>query len=86
MSGGGYVCCWSPCIRDENGIIRQGKAECLYIFYGGAGVPQALEETAGKLLAENQPQLAEEYVQLWEIFCGVLDQLVGDPGGHGADG
>ena len=41
-----------------------------------AGVPQALEETAGKLLEEDQPQLAEEYVQLWEIFCGVLDQFV----------
>ena len=52
------------------------KAECLYTFLQEAGVPQALEETAGKLLAENQPQLAEEYVQLWEIFCGVLDQFV----------
>ena len=41
------------------------KAECLYTFLQEAGVPQALEETAGKLLAENQPQLAEEYVQLW---------------------
>ena len=52
------------------------KAECLYTFLQETGVPQALEETAGKLLAENQPQLAEEYVQLWEIFCGVLDQFV----------
>ena len=52
------------------------KAECLYTFLQEAGVPQALEETAGKLLAENQPQLAEEDVQLWEIFCGVLDQFV----------
>ena len=51
----------------------RSKAECLYTFLQEAGVPQALEETAGKLLAENQPQLAEEYVQLWEIFCGVLD-------------
>lgn len=54
----------------------RSKAECLYTFLQEAGVPQALEETAGKLLAENQPQLAEEYVQLWEIFCGVLDQFV----------
>ena len=38
----------------------RSKAECLYTFLQEAGVPQALEETAGKLLAENQPQLAEE--------------------------
>ena len=32
----------------------RSKAECLYTFLQEAGVPQALEETAGKLLAENQ--------------------------------
>ena len=40
-----------------------------------AGVPQTLEDTAKKLLEEDRPQLAEEYVQLWAIFCGVLDQF-----------
>ena len=38
-------------------------------------MPQTLEDTAKKLLEEDRPQLAEEYVQLWAIFCGVLDQF-----------
>ena len=56
------------------GAARQ-KAECLYGFLQEAGVPQTLEDTAKKLLEEDRPQLAEEYVQLWAIFCGVLDQF-----------
>ncbi len=52
------------------------KAESLYTFLQEAEVTAALEQTAGALLEQGQAQLAEEYVQLWQIFCGVLDQMV----------
>ena len=41
-----------------------------------AGVPDALREKADELLSAGQVQLAEEYAQLWQIFCDVLDQFV----------
>ena len=39
-------------------------------------MPEALRDKADALLAAGQVQLAEEYAQLWQIFCGVLDQFV----------
>ena len=52
------------------------KARTLYEFAAAAGVPEALRDKADALLAAGQVQLAEEYAQLWQIFCGVLDQFV----------
>ena len=52
------------------------KARTLYEFAADAGVPEALRDKADALLAAGQVQLAEEYAQLWQIFCGVLDQFV----------
>ena len=52
------------------------KARTLYEFAAAAGVPDALREKADELLAAGQVQLAEEYAQLWQIFCDVLDQFV----------
>ena len=52
------------------------KAELLYTFAEQSGVPQTLAEKADALLASGQVQLAEEYQQLWNIFCDVLDQFV----------
>ena len=52
------------------------KARTLYEFAAAAGVPDALREKADALLAAGQVQLAEEYAQLWQIFCDVLDQFV----------
>ena len=52
------------------------KARTLYEFAADAGVPEALRDKADALLAAGQVQLAEEYAQLWQIFCDVLDQFV----------
>ena len=52
------------------------KARTLYEFAAAAGVPDALRETADERLSAGQVQLAEEYAQLWQIFCDVLDQFV----------
>ncbi len=52
------------------------KARGLYEFAASAGVPEALRDKADGLLASGQVQLAEEYAQLWQIFCDVLDQFV----------
>ena len=52
------------------------KARTLYDFAAAAGVPDALRDKADVLLETGQVQLAEEYAQLWQIFCDVLDQFV----------
>ncbi len=52
------------------------KAKNLYIFAERLGVPAALEARTRALLEAGQVQSAEEYRQLWDIFCGVLDQFV----------
>lgn len=52
-----------------------GKAKALYEFAQRSGVPETLKEKAEELLRDGHVQLAEEYAQLWSIFCGVLDQF-----------
>ena len=51
------------------------KAAALYRFACQAGVPQLLRQQAQTLLQAGRVQTAEEYRQLWEIFCSVLDQF-----------
>ncbi len=58
-----------------NKTVR-GKAEVLYRFAEDAGTPGVLERREKELLEQGQVQAAEEYAQLWRIFCGVLDQFV----------
>ncbi len=54
----------------------ESKAKALYDFAESAGVPETLQTKAEELLSGGQAQLAEEYSQLWGIFCAVLDQFV----------
>lgn len=51
------------------------KAAALYRFARQAGVPQLLGQQAQALMQSSRVQTAEEYRQLWEIFCTVLDQF-----------
>ena len=53
-----------------------GKAEVLYRFAERAGTPEVLEQREKELREQGQVQAAEEYAQLWRIFCDVLDQFV----------
>ena len=55
-------------------IRSQGMA--LYAFLEEIGVPEALEARAAALLDEGEPELSGEYSQLWDIFCGALEQCV----------
>jgi len=63
-----------------------GKAKVLYEYARQTGVPDTLRQKAEELLEEGRVQLAEEYAQLWHIFCGVLDQFVGILGESEVDG
>ena len=58
------------------GETVRDKAEALYRFTEHAGVPETLKAQTATLYDGGQVQLAEEYSQLWSIFCGVLDQFV----------
>lgn len=51
------------------------KAAALYRFARQAGVPQLLGQQVQALMQSGRVQTAEEYRQLWEIFCTVLDQF-----------
>ncbi|MBR5571746.1 MAG: PD-(D/E)XK nuclease family protein [Oscillospiraceae bacterium] len=62
------------------------KARALYDFAIACGVPQQLREKADAFIAMGEVQQAEEYVQLWSIFCGVLDQFVEILGSEKMDG
>lgn len=53
-----------------------GKAESLYRFAEAAGTPAQLVCRRAELEAAGRRQEAEEYAQLWHIFCQVLDQFV----------
>ncbi len=52
------------------------KAKALYLFTEQVRVPEVLQQRAEELLAAGNVQAAEEYRQLWDIFCDVLDQFV----------
>lgn len=67
-------------------VSARDKAETLYRFADRSGVPAALKERADRLLADGQVQLAEETAQLWQIFCGVLDQMAEILGDSEVDG
>ena len=69
----------------SNKTVR-GKAKTLYKFAEDAGTPAVLEQREKELLEQGQMQAAEEYAQLWRIFCDVLDQFVALLGDTEVDG
>ena len=69
----------------SNKTVR-GKAETLYKFAEDAGTPAVLERREKELLEQGRMQAAEEYAQLWRIFCDVLDQFVALLGDTEVDG
>ena len=60
----------------QEGKSARTKAEALFRFACNCGVPQTLQDKSEQLLQQGKVQLAEEYDQLWKIFCDVLDQFV----------
>ena len=64
----------------------QGKAEVLYRFAEDAGTPELLRQRQDALRTHGQMQAAEEYAQIWHIFCDVLDQFVEMLGDTEVDG
>lgn len=46
----------------------------LYRFLEEIQAPEALEARTAHLLELGEPELARQYSQLWEIFCGGLEQ------------
>ena len=53
-----------------------GKMTALYAFLEEIHLPETLQRRTGRLRAEGQIQLAEEYRQLWELLCHVMDEFV----------
>ena len=64
----------------------RGKAETLYSFAELAGTPEILKRRTEALRESGDVQAAEEYAQLWHIFCQVLDQFVERLGDTELDG
>ena len=69
----------------EEATARE-KAAALYRFAQQTHVPETLRSAAEQLAAAGNAQTAAEYRQIWEIFCGVLDQFVEILGDTAVDG
>lgn len=69
----------------EEATARE-KAAALYRFAQQTHVPETLQTAAEQLAAAGDAQTAAEYRQIWEIFCGVLDQFVEILGDTAVDG
>ena len=52
------------------------KVDTLYRFLERLQLQQSLTDQIGRLYEAGQSQRAEETAQLWEILCGVMDQVV----------
>lgn len=61
-------------LRKNANKTGEGQAIALYSFLENIGLPERLEERVAALRQREQPALAEEYRQLWEIVCGGLEQ------------
>lgn len=61
-------------LRKNTNKTGEGQAIALYSFLENIGLPERLEERVAALRQREQPALAEEYRQLWEIICGGLEQ------------
>ena len=56
------------------------RAALLFDFLTQIGVPEALLSRAEEASARGEHALASENIQLWNVFCGALDQLVSSCG------
>ncbi len=68
-----------PLLHLSEGLNASDKADdkvkALYSFAVEIQLPQQIRAKAEMLLEKGNRKLAEEYRQLWDIFCGVLDQF-----------
>ena len=53
-----------------------GMMTALYRFLEEIHLPEALQRRTERLRTEGRIQLAEEYRQLWELLCHVMDEFV----------
>ena len=68
-------------LRSKDSKTGRDHAENLYEFLEEIGLPDRLQARVEALIEREQPALADEYRQLWEILCGGLEQcasLLGD--------
>lgn len=61
-------------LRKEAGDTIGAQVLALYRFLEEIQAPEALEARSTALLEQGEPELARQYSQLWEIFCGALEQ------------
>ncbi|MCF0123150.1 MAG: PD-(D/E)XK nuclease family protein, partial [Ruminiclostridium sp.] len=61
--------------KEAKGSIRE-QVLALYRFLEEIHAPEALEDRAAQLLEQGEPELSRQVSQLWEIFCGGLEQCV----------
>lgn len=59
--------------KEAKGTIG-GQVLALYRFLEEIRAPEALEARSQALLDRGEPELARQYSQLWNIFCGALEQ------------
>ena len=53
-----------------------GKMAALYAFLEEIGLPQQLQDKTNWLRERGELQLADEYRQIWELLCRIMDQFV----------
>ncbi len=63
------------CAMQEN-RTAVGRVRALYAFLMELHLPEQLQEKADALRAMGENKLAEEYAQLWNLLCDVMDQFV----------
>lgn len=56
------------------------RATLLFDFLSALHIAEALTERAEEASARGEAALAAENIQLWNVFCGALDQLVASAG------
>ncbi len=61
----------------EAGETAREKAVALWRFLEEAGVPERLRERSEELTKGGELQLAEEYLQLWDILVDALEEFAG---------
>ena len=68
-------------LKKKNKHTIGDQVLALYTFLEEIHVPEALAARTARLLEQGEPELARQVSQLWEIFCGGLEQctaLLGD--------
>lgn len=69
-----------PLCHLQEGLTREsgaaGKMRALYAYLEEIDLPGQLEEKTRRLGELGELQLADEYRQLWELLCHIMDQFV----------